>query len=129
MESELKVAVPDLGPFEQMVMTAILMLGNGTYGVPVYDKLTEMSGSRVNQGSFYTTLDRLIQKGYLSSRTSDPSKELRGRPKNLLSITPEGLRALERTVENAVKLTELFAQHSGRKKWKDLLLRLIGGTA
>ena len=127
MQSEWKAGVPDLGPFEQMVMTAILMLGNGTYGVPVYDKLTEMAGSRVNQGSFYTTVDRLIEKGYLSSRPSDPSKELRGRPRNLLTITPEGLRALERTVENAVGLAELFAQHSGRKKWKDSLLRLLRG--
>ena len=74
--------------------------GNGAYGVPVYDKRTEMAGSRVNQGSFYTTLDRLIEKGYLSSRPSDPGKELRGWPKNLLSITPEGLKTLEHTVEN-----------------------------
>jgi hypothetical protein len=39
------------------------MLGNDTYGVLAYDKLNEMAGSRVNQGSFYTSLDRLIEKG------------------------------------------------------------------
>jgi hypothetical protein len=44
-------------------------------------------------------------------------------------MTPEGLKALERTVENAVSLAELFAQYSGRKKWKDSLLRLLRGEA
>jgi DNA-binding PadR family transcriptional regulator len=72
---------------------------------------------------------RLIDKGYLSARPSDLGKEWRGPPKNLLSITPEGLTALERTVENAVNLVELVAQYSGRKKWKDSLLRLLRGEA
>jgi hypothetical protein len=42
------------------VTTAILMLGNGIYGVPVYDKLTEMAGSRVNQLRSFKVLPQLL---------------------------------------------------------------------
>ena len=65
-------------------------------------------------------------KGYLSSRPADPSKKLRGRPKNLLSMTPEGLKALERTVQNAVGLAELFVRHSDSRDEKDGKIRCGG---
>ena len=82
--------VPDLGPFEQQIMLAVLMLGDGTYGAPVYQKVEEIAGKRVNQGAFYTTLDRMEQKGYLTSKATDPKKEPRGRPRYLLTMTPMG---------------------------------------
>jgi hypothetical protein len=43
-------------------------------------------------------------------------------------MTPEGSKALDRTVENDVGLAELLARHSGRKKWKESLLRLLRGA-
>jgi PadR family transcriptional regulator len=119
-------AVPELGPFEQQIMLAVLMLGDGTYGAPVYEKVEEIAGKRINQGAFYTTLDRMEQKGYLTSKATDPKKEPRGRPRYLLTMTPMGKKALERSTENAVRLAELFAEHSrkrGRAAAPDKLAR------
>src|SRR6266576_1099885 len=114
MERDFEV-VPELGPFEQQIMLAILMLGDGTYGAPVYEKVGEIAGKRINQGAFYTTLDRMEGKGLLSSKATDPKKEPRGRPRELLSLTPRGKKALERSVENANRLAELFSEHSRKK--------------
>ena len=41
-------AVPELGPFEQQIMLAVLMLGDGTYGAPVYEKVEEIAGKRID---------------------------------------------------------------------------------
>ena len=108
-------AVPELGPFEQQIMLAVLMLGDGTYGAPVYQKVEEIAGKRINQGAFYTTLDRMEQKGYLTSKATDPKKEPRGRPRYLLTMTPLGKKALERSTENGFRLAELFAEHSRKR--------------
>jgi len=128
MEKDFEGAVPELGSFEQQVMLAILMLGDGTYGAPVYDKVEEIAGKRINQGAFYTTLDRMERKGLLLSRATDPRKEPRGRPRHLLSLTPLGKKALERSTENALRLAELFSAHSrkrGRAAAPDKLARRL----
>jgi len=101
-----------IGHFEQILLTAIMMLGGETYGVPIYDKVCEIAEKRVNLGSLYLTLDRLEDKGLLSSRLSDPAKAPRGRPKRFYRLEPAGLRALEGTVENAKRLSELFDDNS-----------------
>ena len=107
-----------LGHFEQLVLTAIVTLGGETYGVPIYDKVCELAGRRVNQGSLYITLDRMEEKGLLSSRLSDPAKELRGRPKRFYRLMPAGFGALEESLENAKRLSEIFDDRSGSiRRW------------
>ena len=90
-----------IGHFEQLLLTTIMMLGGETYGVPIYDKVCELAEKRVNQGSLYITLDRLEEKGLLSSRLSDPAKEPRGRPKRFYRLEVAGLAALQGSLENA----------------------------
>jgi PadR family transcriptional regulator, regulatory protein PadR len=104
--------VPELGPFEQQVMLAILVLGDGTYGAPVYEKVGEIAGKRINQGAFYTTLDRMEEKGLLSSKATDPRKEPRGRPRYLLSMTPLGKKALARAADSAGRMAELYSENA-----------------
>jgi PadR family transcriptional regulator, regulatory protein PadR len=107
-----------IGHFEQLILTAIIMLGGEDYGVPIYDRVCELAGKRVNQGSLYLTLDHLEEKGMLASRLSDPAKEPRGRPKRYYRLEPAGFQALEETVENAKRLSEIFDDNSGTiKKW------------
>ena len=71
-----------LGQFEQVVMTAIVTLGDDAYGVSIFRKAQELVAPRsVSLGAVYVTLDRMEEKGYLSSWLSDPTPERGGRAK------------------------------------------------
>src|SRR5688572_23066801 len=94
-------APESIGHFEQLLLTSIMMLGGETYGVPIYDKVCELAEKRVNMGSMYLTLDRMEEKGLLSSWYSDPAKEPRGRSKRFYRMETAGLRALEESIETA----------------------------
>ena len=56
-----------LGTFEQMVLSAVLQVGEGAYPPLVLEWLVEATGRDVNRGSLYVTLDRLEKKGLLRS--------------------------------------------------------------
>src|SRR5262245_3303631 len=103
-----------IGRFEEILLTAVVSLGGETYGVPIYEKACAIAERRINLGAFYTTMDRLEEKGLLSSWESDPAKEPRGRPKRYYRIQPAGLRALEQVLKNAQRLKEILDDNSGR---------------
>jgi DNA-binding PadR family transcriptional regulator len=68
-----------LGEFEQLVLLAILRLGNEAYGVPIRLEIERRTGRALSVGALYRTLDRLEDKGYVSSAFSDPTPERGGR--------------------------------------------------
>jgi transposase len=57
-----------LGGFELLVLLALIRLGDDAYGVPISEAIEESSGRAVALGSVYITLERLEQKGLVSSR-------------------------------------------------------------
>lgn len=85
-----------LGEFEQMVLLAILRLGDDAYGVTIRAELAEHTGRSPSPGALYTTLDRLEQKGLLSSRMGDPTPQRGGRAKRYFVVTKAGVAALKR---------------------------------
>lgn len=80
-----------LGEFEQMVLAAILRLGNDAYGVSIIDDIMEHAGRTVSSGALSVTLDRMEQKELIRSRLADPSEGRGGRPRRYVEITPEGM--------------------------------------
>jgi PadR family transcriptional regulator, regulatory protein PadR len=83
-----------LGEFEQIVLLAILRLGDEAYGVPIRQDIEQRTGRSLTVGALYRTLDRLEEKGYVSSAFSDPTPERGGRSKRYFKIKPLGLRTL-----------------------------------
>ena len=83
-----------LGEFEQMVLLAILRLGETAYAVPVRDEIEQRAGRNVARGALYTTLERLEVKGFLASRMSDPTPERGGRSRRYFEVTAEGVHSL-----------------------------------
>jgi DNA-binding PadR family transcriptional regulator len=83
-----------LGEFEQIVLLAILRLGREAYGVPIRVDIERRTGRAVTVGALYRTLDRLEDKGYISSAFSDPTPERGGRSKRYFTVRPRGLRTL-----------------------------------
>jgi len=96
--------VSSLGEFEQVVLLAVLRLGDGAYAVPVQEEILQCTGRDVSRGSIYITLDRLETKGYLRSRLADPTPERGGRAKRYYALRPKGLDALKESRRALVAL-------------------------
>lgn len=107
-------APPTLGTFEQLVLSAILALGEDAYGVSIHAKVEALAEpKRVSLGAVYATLDRLEDKGLLSSRLSDPTPERGGRSKRFYRLEDAGKQALLDAVGTARRLIDVVHQHLG----------------
>ena len=95
-----------LGEFEQIVLLAILRLGDGAYGVAVRTEIAEHTGRTVTPGALYTTLDRLEDKGFVTSRLGDPTPERGGRAKRYYAVSGAGLEAVQRAQQAYQSLLE-----------------------
>jgi DNA-binding PadR family transcriptional regulator len=86
-----------LGAFEEIVLLALIQVGEGAYGMTVRREIEERSGRSVSIGAVYATLDRLEKKGYVSSSLADPSTVRRGRARRYFRIEQAGEEALRRS--------------------------------
>jgi len=86
-----------LGEMELLVLLALMRLGDKAYGVPISQELLNLAGREVALGSVYAALDRLQEKGFVTSALGDPTPERGGRAKRYFRVTPAGLRALRMT--------------------------------
>lgn len=93
-----------LGEFELMVLLTIVRLGEDAYGVPLARELTAMRGRDVAVGSVYAALERLEDKGFISSALGEATPERGGRAKRYFRITQQGLRSVHETREVLNKL-------------------------
>ncbi len=107
-----------LGQFEQLVLTAVMALRDGAYGMPIYSKVCELADRQVNLGSVYVTLDRLQNKGYVASTVAEGTPERGGKPKRFYRLEAAGLRALEESVATAARVSESFYASSKVGKWR-----------
>ena len=83
-----------LGEFEQMILLAVLHLGDDAYGVSIVDAIEERSGRPVSRGSLYVTFDRLEAKGYITSKLGLAGEARRGKQRRYITVTKKGLTAL-----------------------------------
>ena len=93
-----------LGELEQMILWTVLRLEDAAYGLAVRDQLEERAGRSVARGAVYTTLDRLVRKGYLESRLADPDDSRAGRPRRYFTVTDAGREALKESRDALVSL-------------------------
>jgi PadR family transcriptional regulator PadR len=117
--------IESLGQFEQLVLTAILALGDNAYGVTIHRKVEELAEPKsVALGAVYVTLDRLEDKGYIKSWLSDPTPERGGRSKRHYQLLALGERTLQESIAAAQRMCaaveEMWGglEAPGRKKWK-----------
>jgi len=95
-----------LSEVEQLVLLAVLRVGDEAYAVPIRDELRERGGVELSRGSVYVTLERLERKGYLRSSFSDPTPERGGKARRCFAVEPAALPRLRK------------AQHSLQRMWE-----------
>ena len=90
------MSAPDfvpLGVLEEHILIAVFRTGDEAYGMQVRREIEQVTGRDLAIGAVYSTLDRLEEKGLLSSR-----RGLDGGPsRRRFWLSPAGARALAAT--------------------------------
>lgn len=84
----------DLGEFEEVVLLAVAVLSPKAYSVIIAEELEQETKQTVSTGAVHAALQRLEQKGYLSSQLGEATPERGGRRKRLFTVTALGGRVL-----------------------------------
>lgn len=98
--------IPVLGEFEQIVLLAILRLHDQAYGVTIRAEIMECTGREPAPGALYTTLDRLEEKGFLTSRFGDPTPQRGGRAKRYFTVNAAGVKSVVHSQRSYQRLLE-----------------------
>ena len=87
-----------LGAFEQAVLLSLVKpataRGKEAYGRAILTEVQHRLGRDVAAGAVYATLDRLEEKGLVSSHLEAGGEVRAGRPRRCFEIEPAGIRAL-----------------------------------
>jgi len=83
-----------LNDLEQMILLAVLSLGESAYGGSVRRHLEATAERSFGRGALYTAIDRLVERGILQTRMGESTPGRGGRPKRHLSVSSAGLTAL-----------------------------------
>lgn len=105
-----------LGEVEQLVLLAILRIGDGAYAVPIREELERSAGVVLSRGTIYVTLDRLERKGYVRSWFDDPTPQPGGKARRCFRLEREGLMALRVAQRMIDRLTAGTVLHNRSSK-------------
>jgi DNA-binding PadR family transcriptional regulator len=84
----------DLTVLEQLILTAVVNLGDEAYSVTIRKKVKEIAKKNIMYGTLYNALGQLKQKGYVHKAKGQPTPARRGRPKMFYKPTRKGIEAL-----------------------------------
>src|SRR6186997_3264585 len=101
--------------FELMVMLALIRLGDDAYGVPISQEIEEQSGHDVAMGSVYAALERLQDRGFVSSSIGEPTPERGGRAKKYFKVTGKGMKVVQETQQTLTRLWKGLPKLQGGK--------------
>jgi len=94
-----------LGDFEQLVLLALVRLGDRGYGVSIHNEIKRRARRDVTVAAVYKTLERLENKELAVSAVGEPTSERGGRRKKYYRITPAGRRALRHAISSLWRMT------------------------
>ena len=83
-----------LGELEQLILFAVIALGDDAYGGAIRAHIEERSGRVVSSGAINTTLGRLAERGLVVGSVGTPVPGRAGRPRKYYALTPAGARDL-----------------------------------
>jgi DNA-binding PadR family transcriptional regulator len=93
-----------LGEFEEVILLFVGILGEEAYSFRIAEEFETQTKRSVSIGAVHSTLSRLEDKGFLSSKMGKSTAERGGRRKRIYTITALGRRALETSRDFRVSL-------------------------
>ena len=102
---------PVIGEFEQLVLLALVRLGNGAYGASIRREIRDRTGRDASVGTVYMTLGRLETKKMVVSYVGLPTATRGGRRRKHYLIDDEGQRGLGRAFRALGAMAEGMEAH------------------
>lgn len=106
-----------LGELEELVLLTVGTLYPEAYGVGVMDEIEKQTGRQLNISAVHSVLTRLEEKGFLTSKMSEPTQERGGRRKRIFLLTAIGKRALEEANEIRTSLFNRIPKVALQFQW------------
>ena len=95
-----------LGEFEQLLLYAVLRLGEEAYGARIRQEIETRTGKAPAVGAIYTGLERLQARGLISSSVGEATPVRGGRRKKYYRLEPAGAAALHQSWQNVTGMAE-----------------------
>jgi len=92
-----------LGELQQLLMLALVRLGDEAYGANIRRELADVAGRRLSISAIYVTLVRMEEQELVASHDGK-TPATGGRPRRCFQITEAGLAALKATRDAADKM-------------------------
>src|SRR5687767_612349 len=104
-----------LGQFELMVLLALMRLEDDAYGVTIAEELEQQTGREVVVASVYATLERLQDRGLVSSSLGEATPERGGRAKRYFKISGAGVREVRAARQSLMSLWKGLPELKGER--------------
>jgi PadR family transcriptional regulator, regulatory protein PadR len=95
-----------IGEFEEIVMLTVAVLYNDAYGISIKEEIEQRLHRKVSVGAMRTALQRLEDKGLLTSELGEATAVRGGKRKRFFKVTPYGKKALEQVMRTRMSLWE-----------------------
>jgi PadR family transcriptional regulator, regulatory protein PadR len=113
------MARESLGEFERLLLMAILHRGDDAYGTTIRDEIEDRTGRSVSLGAMYTALDRLEEKGLVSSWTGGATTNRGGRAKRFYRLNAAGAAVLRESLSTTKAMAKGLEKQLG--SWRNQL--------
>lgn len=84
-----------IGELEELILLTVGILPDDAYGVSVLKELSEQTGRQVNISAVHAVLNRLEEKGLLTSHMGGSTNARGGRRKRVYTLSSAGREAVE----------------------------------
>jgi len=99
-----------LGEFEEVILLLVGILGEEAYAFKIAEEFESQTQRSVSIGAVHSTLTRLDDKGFLTSKMGKSTAERGGRRKRIYTITASGRKVLVASRNFRVSLWSQFPE-------------------
>ncbi len=107
-----------LGELEQLLLMALLRRGGEASGIDLREELAERTGRSVLPGAVYTIMERLRERGLVTSFTGGATPERGGRRRKYYRMAPAGEEALAAAYRQVERMADGIADRL-RAYWEE----------
>jgi PadR family transcriptional regulator PadR len=93
------ITPPTLGEFELLVLLAVMQLGDEAYPLAIAEQIEASTKRAASRPAVLITLNRLEDKGLLTSRHGDPTPVRGGRSKRFFLPKPLAVQAVRQSLQ------------------------------
>ena len=104
-----------IGDFEETLLLLVGILNEEAYAFKIAEEFEAQTDRAVSIGAVHSTLNRLGEKGFLTSAMGNATAERGGRRKRIYTITASGQRVLQISRDFKVSLWNQFPAFANAK--------------